>query len=222
MVRMATSSSCPWLLRRTLGPRFPASRGRCQGSLLEPRVEFRNHGGSTAVEGVRAAWCAPLRVGPRRWEVGFQVEHHIDAAGGGTGVLDEELHVHHSTGCEQHGVGLIGGQGQVNVVLEHRDAGVLKDDRVALDVLHFQANRVVACCDVRLVRERVKFPTSPLLSSLKSSSSKFFSNTVLAPLGVAMMRFTSSMSSRPKASRTSMENCISRKDGRWLGDHSNF
>ena len=114
-------------------------------------LQFRNHGRSTAVEGVGAAGCAPLRVGPRGRKVRFQVKHHVDAAGGGAGVLDEEFHLNHSTGSEQHGVGLIGGQGQVDVVLEHRDARVLKDDRVALDVLHLKANRVVACCDACLV-----------------------------------------------------------------------
>ena len=137
------------------GLNFQRVRGAVKVAFGHLEAEFRNDRGTTAVQGVRAAWCAPLRVGPRRWEVGLQVKENIDAARGRTRVLHEELHVHDSTRCEEHHFWLVGGQGKVNVVLEHGDAGVLEDHRVTLDVFNLQPYGVLPRSDVRLVRERV-------------------------------------------------------------------
>ena len=73
------------------------------------KLQLRNHGRTAAVERIRAAGCAPLRVGPGGRKVGLEVKHHVNAAGGGTRVLNEEFHLDHGTWSEQDRIGLIGG-----------------------------------------------------------------------------------------------------------------
>ena len=54
--------------------------GAVQVALGHFELQFRDDRRAPAVEGVGAAWCAPLRVGPTRGEVGFQIKHNVDAA----------------------------------------------------------------------------------------------------------------------------------------------
>ena len=128
----------------------------------EGHVAFRDvdlqlwpEGLSPAGEGVRFARDAPNRVRPVAWKAGVKVEDDFKAAGGSTGVLDEEFHRHRSAGCKEHDVGLAGREREVNVVFKEGDARVVKPNRMALDIFHQQVEWVIARGDTGRVGERV-------------------------------------------------------------------
>ena len=80
---------------------------------------------------------------------------------------------------------------------------------MALDVIDLQADWIIASGYIGIVGVG-EIAHQAVVVKFEIIVLKFFSKTTLAPLGVSMIRLTSSMSSLPKASRTSTENCISR------------
>ena len=82
------------------GFNFKRIRRTVEVAFRHLKLQFGNDRRAATGERVGAAWSAPLRVGPGGWKVGFEVKHHVDAAGGGPRVFNEEFHLHHSTGCK--------------------------------------------------------------------------------------------------------------------------
>ena len=66
-------------------------------------------------------------------------------------MLHQELNLNDRPWGKQDDIRLIGRKREVNIVLQHGNAGVFKHHGMTLNILYLQANRVVSCSDTSVV-----------------------------------------------------------------------